>query len=96
MDSNYSLVNDHLNTAEKLLLARKKTLTIREEGGGETGMELKRVGSLMRSINRARRDLAYWFDSSLEIKQNVLPRLEKDYYDGADVPESSRFRGSHK
>lgn len=91
MDKVYPLVNDHLRTAEMLLIARDRQLEQRLDKGVDVNMERDRVGGLLRSIRRAERDMVYWFDPN-KIDQDPLPfALEKEYYDQAGVPEKRRF-----
>lgn len=91
MDKPYILVNDHLRTAELLLISRHDALLKRQDDGADVKMELRRVGSLLRSLRRASRDMSYWFDAD-SINLDPLPyNVEQDYYDEAGVPARDRY-----
>jgi len=91
MQKRYVLINNHVRTAELLLVAREKALIRDRDGGADVAMELSRVGGLLRTIRRLERDMIYWFDPSRIVQDELSLPLEKEYYDEASVPQDHRY-----
>lgn len=91
MDKMYVLINNHLRTAELLLLTRQKTLFAEKASNKDVKMELSRVGGLLRTVRRAERDMIYWFDPEKIVEEQLPLKLEQSYYDLAGIPETHRY-----